>query len=152
VSFESFSVWISVKRNEKDGRCKDENGRSPGVGLDLVHLRMSFPLRRTLTDRDSRPDLTSTRFRTLVWEGTVPIQVSLDDSELPQGSDRSVESFFVRATVCSCVLLFTRVCCPDPSASDSVPALAAPCGAAEPRRPCLRRKRRYGPERRVYVV
>jgi hypothetical protein len=58
--------------------------------------RMSAHPRRAPADRDSRPDTSPGRYRTLVWEGSVPIQVSLDEGELPQGSDRSVESYFVR--------------------------------------------------------
>ncbi|KAH7100397.1 autophagy protein 5 [Auriculariales sp. MPI-PUGE-AT-0066] len=36
-------------------------------------------------------------FRRLVWEGTVPIEVRIDPKELPAGSDRGLESYYVQA-------------------------------------------------------
>jgi len=35
-------------------------------------------------------------FRRLVWEGTVPIEVRMDPKELPAGSDRGLESYYVQ--------------------------------------------------------
>lgn len=36
-----------------------------------------------------------TVLRSLVWEGSVPICFALEPSELPSGSDRGVEAFYV---------------------------------------------------------
>ncbi|KZV98862.1 hypothetical protein EXIGLDRAFT_700082 [Exidia glandulosa HHB12029] len=36
-------------------------------------------------------------FRRLVWEGTVPIEIRIDGKELPAGSDRALESYYVQA-------------------------------------------------------
>lgn len=34
-------------------------------------------------------------FRRLVWEGTIPIEIKIDSKELPAGSDRNLESYYV---------------------------------------------------------
>lgn len=34
-------------------------------------------------------------FRRLVWEGTIPIEIRIDGKELPAGSDRNLESYYV---------------------------------------------------------
>lgn len=39
----------------------------------------------------------TTLFRRLCWDGTVPIEVKIDAKELPAGSDRTLESFYIRA-------------------------------------------------------
>ncbi|KZS94710.1 autophagy-related protein [Sistotremastrum niveocremeum HHB9708] len=39
----------------------------------------------------------TTLFRRLCWDGTVPIEVKIDSKELPAGSDRTLESFYIRA-------------------------------------------------------
>ncbi|KAG8719314.1 autophagy protein 5 [Ceratobasidium sp. 394] len=36
-------------------------------------------------------------FRRLVWEGTVPIEIKIDGKELPAGSDRNLESYYIQA-------------------------------------------------------
>ena len=37
-------------------------------------------------------------FRRLVWEGTVPIEIKIDSKELPAGSDRGLECYYVCTT------------------------------------------------------
>ena len=39
----------------------------------------------------------TTLFRRLVWEGTVPLEIRIDPKELPAGSDRGLDSFYVQA-------------------------------------------------------
>ncbi|EJD40914.1 autophagy protein 5 [Auricularia subglabra TFB-10046 SS5] len=39
----------------------------------------------------------TTLFRRLVWEGTVPLEIRIDPKELPAGSDRGLESYYVQA-------------------------------------------------------
>lgn len=36
-------------------------------------------------------------FRRLTWEGTVPLEIRVDSRELPAGSDRGLECYFVQA-------------------------------------------------------
>ncbi|KAF8605558.1 autophagy protein 5 [Ceratobasidium sp. AG-I] len=36
-------------------------------------------------------------FRRLVWEGTIPIEIRIDGKELPAGSDRNLESYYIQA-------------------------------------------------------
>jgi hypothetical protein len=39
----------------------------------------------------------TTLFRRLTWEGTVPLEVRVDPKELPANSDRGLECYFVQA-------------------------------------------------------
>lgn len=36
-------------------------------------------------------------FRRLVWEGTIPLEIRIDSKELPAGSDRNLESYYIQA-------------------------------------------------------
>ncbi|KAG8932456.1 autophagy protein 5 [Tulasnella sp. 417] len=36
-------------------------------------------------------------FRRLVWEGTVPLEIKIDSKELPAGSDRGLECYYIQA-------------------------------------------------------
>lgn len=36
-------------------------------------------------------------FRRLTWEGTVPIEIHIDSKELPANSDRGLESYYIQA-------------------------------------------------------
>jgi len=48
--------------------------------------------------RHSNPNPASTSlFRRLVWEGTVPLEIHVDPKELPANSDRGLDSYFIQA-------------------------------------------------------
>lgn len=49
-----------------------------------------------------------TALRSLVWEGSIPICFTLDPSELPSGSDRGVEAFYVDVSPKNVLHDFTR--------------------------------------------
>ena len=36
-------------------------------------------------------------FRRLTWEGTVPLEIRIDSKELPANSDRGLESYYIQA-------------------------------------------------------
>lgn len=40
----------------------------------------------------------TTLFRRLVWEGSVPVEIRINPSQLPAESDRGLESYFVSTT------------------------------------------------------
>jgi autophagy-related protein 5 len=37
-------------------------------------------------------------FRRLLWEGTVPLEIHIDSKELPAGSDRGLDSYYIQAS------------------------------------------------------
>jgi autophagy-related protein 5 len=39
----------------------------------------------------------TTLFRRLVWEGTVPLEIRVDSKELPANSNRGLECYFIQA-------------------------------------------------------
>src|ERR1700722_6298630 len=39
----------------------------------------------------------TTLFRRLTWEGTVPLEIRVDPKELPANSDRGLECYFIQA-------------------------------------------------------
>lgn len=39
----------------------------------------------------------TTLFRRLIWEGTVPLEIRVDSKELPANSDRGLECYFIQA-------------------------------------------------------
>jgi len=39
----------------------------------------------------------TTLFRRLTWEGTVPLEIRVDPNELPANSDRGLECYFIQA-------------------------------------------------------
>lgn len=39
----------------------------------------------------------TTLFRRLTWEGTVPLDIHIDAKELPANSDRGLESYYIQA-------------------------------------------------------
>lgn len=48
--------------------------------------------------RGSAPSQTpaaTSLFRRLVWEGTVPLEIKIDGKELPAGSDRGLDCYYV---------------------------------------------------------
>src|ERR1700742_316400 len=42
-------------------------------------------------------DYTTTLFRRLSWEGTVPLEIRVDPKELPANSDRGLECYYIQA-------------------------------------------------------
>lgn len=36
-------------------------------------------------------------FRRLTWEGTVPLEIHIEQKELPAGSDRALECYYIQA-------------------------------------------------------
>ena len=48
----------------------------------------------------------TTLFRRLVWEGSVPVEIRINPSQLPAESDRGLESYFVSTTN---LLLYHRI-------------------------------------------
>jgi autophagy-related protein 5 len=47
--------------------------------------------------KDSNTDYTTTLFRRLIWEGTVPLEIRVDSKELPANSDRGLECYYIQA-------------------------------------------------------
>ena len=39
----------------------------------------------------------TTLFRRLTWEGTVPLEIRVESKELPAGSDRGLECYYIQA-------------------------------------------------------
>ncbi|KAG8906156.1 autophagy protein 5 [Tulasnella sp. 403] len=59
---------------------------------------MSYPTTPML--RGGAPSQTpaaTSLFRRLVWEGTVPLEIKIDGKELPAGSDRGLECYYIQA-------------------------------------------------------
>jgi autophagy-related protein 5 len=46
----------------------------------------------------------TTLFRRLVWEGSVPVEIRINPSQLPAESDRGLESYFVSTSYLLLVL------------------------------------------------
>lgn len=49
----------------------------------------------------------TTLFRRLVWEGSVPVEIRINPSQLPAESDRGLESYFVSTSI---LLLYPQNC------------------------------------------
>lgn len=39
----------------------------------------------------------TTLFRRLTWEGTIPLEIRVDSKELPANSDRGLETYYIQA-------------------------------------------------------
>lgn len=48
-------------------------------------------------EKDRNTDYSTTLFRRLTWEGTVPLEIRVDSKELPANSDRGLECYFIQA-------------------------------------------------------
>ncbi|SRR5260221_14601933 len=49
------------------------------------------------SEKDRNADYSTTLFRRLTWEGTVPLEIRVDPKELPANSDRGLECYFIQA-------------------------------------------------------
>ena len=49
------------------------------------------------SEKDKNADYSTTLFRRLTWEGTVPLEIRVDPKELPANSDRGLECYFLQA-------------------------------------------------------
>ncbi|CAE6392403.1 unnamed protein product [Rhizoctonia solani] len=71
------------------------------IPLSALMQRDSFrpPLNHTQSTVTPQPSYgASTQlFRRLVWEGTIPLEIRIDSKELPAGSDRNLESYYIQA-------------------------------------------------------
>lgn len=47
--------------------------------------------------RGQQSSAATSLFRRLVWEGTVPLSIRIDPKELPAGSDRGLETYYIQA-------------------------------------------------------
>lgn len=85
------------KRGHEDRGC----GHKPYLDTLLLVPAMSnygggHSTRHHATSAFSTPAST-TLFRRLTWEGTVPLEIRVDPKELPANSDRGLECYFMQA-------------------------------------------------------
>lgn len=57
----------------------------------------TFGTTRHYSTNPSTTPASTTLFRRLTWEGTVPLEIRVDPKELPANSDRGLECYFVQA-------------------------------------------------------
>ncbi|KAH8119041.1 autophagy protein 5 [Phellopilus nigrolimitatus] len=58
---------------------------------------MTYPARHDPSPSAFSTPASTTLFRRLTWEGTVPLEIHVDPSELPANSDRGLECYFIQA-------------------------------------------------------
>ena len=58
---------------------------------------MTYPSRHDPSPSVFSTPASTALFRRLTWEGTVPLEIRVDPSELPANSDRGLECYFVQA-------------------------------------------------------
>ena len=58
---------------------------------------MTYPSRHDPSPSAFSTPASTALFRRLTWEGTVPLEIRVDPSELPANSDRGLECYFVQA-------------------------------------------------------
>lgn len=58
---------------------------------------MTHPARHDPSPSAFSTPASTTLFRRLTWEGTVPLEIHVDPNELPANSDRGLECYYVQA-------------------------------------------------------
>jgi autophagy-related protein 5 len=68
------------------------------AGAPDARMSQRSPRKVATSSRPSPSTATSpaAHHRSLIFDGSCPLQISLDAAELPAGSDRTIESFYVR--------------------------------------------------------
>lgn len=89
-------VWSWNVSSPKEGRGDRSRRGSRSAGL-LSSTMSTFGggIRHSPSTFNSSPAST-TLFRRLTWEGTVPLEIRVDSKELPANSNRGLECYFIQ--------------------------------------------------------
>ena len=93
---------------DQGGITDQQNGRSFPRGHviltqfpRLLVVAQESPTMATYNSRPSPSAFTTpastTLFRRLTWEGTIPLEIRVDSKELPANSDRGLECYYIQA-------------------------------------------------------
>lgn len=87
--------WNVTSEKGRPRRPKLASSRSAGL-LSSTMSTFGGGIRHSPSTFSSSPAST-TLFRRLTWEGTVPLEIRVDSKELPANSNRGLECYFIQA-------------------------------------------------------